>query len=99
LLDLGRDGSEISNLEKRVGGAFQKNHGSLSCFDVRVKIYRISGINMVNDDAAMSFEIGEEAIRATVQVIACDDLITWLEKAENDIEGGHPGGDCKRMAC
>jgi hypothetical protein len=64
-----------------------------------VKIYRVGGVNMVHDDAAMSFEICEEAIRATVEVIAGDHLVTWLEKTEDDIERGHPGGHGECMAC
>jgi hypothetical protein len=64
-----------------------------------MKIYRVGGVNMMHDDAAMSFEIGEEAIRATVEVVAGDHLITWLEKTEDDIERSHPGGDGECMAC
>jgi hypothetical protein len=64
-----------------------------------VKVYRVGGVNMMHDDAAMSFEIGEETIRATIEVIPGDHLITWLKKTENDIEGGHPGGDGERMTC
>ncbi len=59
LLDLGSNGREISNLEERVGGALQKNHGSFSRCSVLVKIDRVSSVNMVHDDAAMSFEIDE----------------------------------------
>jgi hypothetical protein len=98
LLDLCGNGHEISNFEERVGGALQKNHSSFPCCNVLVKIFRVGGVNMMHDDAAVSFEISEKAIRATVEIIASDHLITWLEKTEDDIKRGHPGGDGKCMA-
>ena len=63
-----------------------------------VKIVGIGSIHMMYDDTAMGFEISKEAIRSTVQVIAGDDLITWLEETEDDIECGHPGGDGECMS-
>jgi hypothetical protein len=60
---------------------------------------RFCGIDMVNGNAAMGLEIGENAVSTTVKIITCDDLITGFEDSQYGIESSHARRYGKSMRC
>lgn len=100
LLDHRRDGGNVGNLEQRVGGRFEEDHGDplLGVIEDGEEVRRLGGVEVVNFDAVVGLEVGEKTVGAAVEVVAGDDGISGLEKTEDDIEGSHARGDGKGMA-
>lgn len=85
LLHIFGDGSNINDLQQRVGGRLQEYHGRLSLLDVRVQAFRICSVDVVHNHAEVVFEVGQKSVGSAVEIIARNNLITWLEETRDDV--------------
>lgn len=97
LFYVSRNCGYIHDSEERISGAFEKHHGRLASFDVRMQGGRICGIDVVNCDTSVGFKVCEETVCASVEVVSCYYFVARLEHTQNDIERGHARRDGERM--
>lgn len=83
------DRRDIDYLQERIRGTLQKYHSSLPSFEIRDYRGGVGGVDMVNSDAAVRLQVGKQTIRAPIQIVSGNDLVTGLQKPGNDIERGH----------
>lgn len=95
-----RNGGNVCDLEQRVGGRLEENHGNvlLGVGEDGEKGRRLGGVEVVDFDAVVGLKVGEETVRAAVEVVAGDNGIPGLEETEDDIEGSHARGNGEGMA-
>lgn len=91
---------EVGDLEERVGRRFEQDHGDLvrRVLQVRQERLRVGGVDVVSRDPAVLLEVADQAVRASVQVVAGDDLVSRFEQPEDDVEGAHARRDGESVA-
>jgi len=57
----------------------------------------VGRVDMVHFDAHVRAQVGEETVRATVDVVSGDELVAGLEDASDDVKTGHAGGNGESM--
>ena len=70
----GGDGGDVDDLDQGVRGGFEQDHGGLGGEDL-FDFLRTGGIDVVHDYAAVRGEVFQQAVGATVEVVACDHLV------------------------
>jgi hypothetical protein len=99
LVDQRTDGGDISDLEERVRGRLEKDHGDVGC-GVGEDGEERGGVgrrDVVGVDPVVGLEVSEESVRSAVEVVSSDDLVSWLEQAEYDIQCSHSRGNSKSV--
>lgn len=99
-LDELRNLLNIRNLKKRVRRRFEEDHGDLDfgILEEGKERFGLGGVDVVGGDAVVLLEVADETVRATVEVVAGDDVVSRLEKAEDHVESAHAGGDSEGVA-
>ena len=77
----------LASLRARGLAGVQEGHNRLG----------LGRVDVVDGHAHVPAEISEQAGRAAVEVVSCDDLDAGLEEASDHIERGHAAGDGERM--
>jgi hypothetical protein len=93
-----RNGWDIANLDKRVGGRFQQHHGRLFADDGTHGL-GIGCVDMMHDNATVCRQILEQSVGAAVQVVASDNLVTRAQEAGDDVKSAHAGRDDESAVC
>jgi hypothetical protein len=91
------NGGKIDDLEERIGGIFEKDHGGLSRSDMREDDIWICGVDMINDDSGMIVQVFEETVGSAVKIVTDNDFVAGPETTEDDVGGGHARGDGEGM--
>ena len=78
LLDVAGDSREVDDLDQGVGGGFEQDERGLRGVDVWADVLCVCGVYMVDGDADMRLDEGEEAVGAPVQIVASNDLVSGL---------------------
>ena len=101
------NGGHVVDLQKRVGEHFEV-HGfgwasvraALGGFAGHRRIERlvIGGVHFLYDDAPTFEILMEQRVGATVDVLADDDAVAWLEDRQHRVDGGQAGTE-RETAC
>ena len=86
------DARDVDNLDERVRGRLQEDHGRL-VVDQLPHAVGVGGVDVVDDDTLVGREVGEQAVGAAVQVVAGDDLVAGSKQAGDDVQGTHARAD------
>lgn len=91
---------EVGDLEERVRRRFEQHHGDLvrRVLQVRQERLRVGRVDVMSRDPTVLLEVADQAVRASVQVVAGDDLVSRFEQPEDDVEGAHTRRDGEGVA-
>ncbi len=73
-----RNGGDVNDLDEGVGRCLQENHSRLLVYELGDAI-GVGGVDVVDDYSLIGGQICEQSVRATVQVVAGDDLVARSE--------------------
>ena len=87
---------DIGHVHQRIGRRFDEDRFRFR-FDQGFDFGRVGSIGPVESQPVFDRYLVEETIRSTVQVIGCDDMVTWLEHFHQARGGCHAGSEGERL--
>ena len=91
--------SNVGDLEEGISRRLEEDHGdsTVGIGEVRKERGGIGSGDVMSIDPVVRFEVGEDSVRSTVEIVTGDDLVSWLEELEDYVESAHSRSDGECM--